>query len=194
MALKEILDKIQGKLPTDIGEEIISLLADAKREATTVLSDLSSANNESKTRKEKIRELESELETKKSEINALSSNDNKAELDRLKSIEAEYEAHKTELDNKTIAEWKSISEIFNIKDTDKRYPKISKIKDRFVLSDEITVEQARKNLDAYSLLTDAGAFDVESTDTGGKAPMSRTAEIPIYKNSSEATLAKLNAK
>jgi len=150
----------------------MSLLADAKREATTVLSDLSSANNESKTRKEKIRELESELETKKSEINALSSNDNKAELDRLKSIEAEYEAHKTELDNKTIAEWKSISEIFNIKDTDKRYPKISKIKDRFVLSDEITVEQARKNLDAYNLLTDAGAFEVESTtDTGGRAPI-----------------------
>lgn len=172
MALKEILDKIQGKLPTDIGEDITALLADAKREATTVLSDLSSANSESKTRKEKIRELEAEKDTLNQEISKLSTNDNKAELERLKAIETEFTAHKQELDNKTIAEWKAISEIFNIKDTDKRFPKISKIKDRFVLADELTIDQARENMKNYALLTDAGAFEVESTiDTGGRAPI-----------------------
>lgn len=171
MALKEILDKIQGKLPTDIGEEITALLADAKREATTVLSDLSSANNESKTRKEKIRELEAEKDALNQEISKLSTNDNKVEIERLKAIETEFTAHKQELDNKVIADWKAKSEIFNIKETDKRFEKISKIKDRFTLSDEITVDQARKNLDAYNLLSDAGALDVVTTGTDGKPPI-----------------------
>jgi len=194
MALKEILDKIQKGIPADADSNLRSLIADAVEEASHVIESNGAKNRESERLRKQNEALQEAIEAKENEIKALKSDDKSAEIERLKAIETEFTAHKQELDNKTIAEWKSISEIFNIKDTDKRYPKISKIKDRFVLSDEITVEQARKNLDAYNLLTDAGAFEVESIDTGGKAPMSRTAETPIYKNSSEATLAKLNAK
>lgn len=192
MALKEILDKIQGKLPADAGEEIMSLLADAKREATTILSDLSSANNESKSRKEKIRELESEKDTLTQEIAKLSSNDNKAEIERLKAIEAEYSAHKADLDNQLIADWKKKAEIFNIPSTDKRHSKIESLKPDFVLSDDITVEQARSNLDKFNLLSKANAFDVVTPGTDGKPPIGNTNQPPT--NAGEAYVQQLNTK
>ena len=68
MALKEILDKIQANLPADAGAELTSLLADAKREANTVLADLSAANNESKGRREKLTEMVSEIDALKAKL------------------------------------------------------------------------------------------------------------------------------
>lgn len=194
MALKEILDKIQKGLHADADSNLRSMIADAIEEASTVIESNGAKNRESERLRKQNEALQEAIEAKENEIKALKSDDKSAEIERLKAIETEFTAHKQELDNKVIADWKAKSEIFNIKETDKRFEKISKIKDRFTLSDEITVDQARKNLDAYNLLSDAGAFDVVTTGTDGKPPITPAGDKPVYKNSAEATLAKLKSQ
>jgi len=51
-----------NSLPADAGNDILSLLADAKREANIVLADLSAANNESKERRLKLAEMSSQID------------------------------------------------------------------------------------------------------------------------------------
>ena len=69
-----------------------SLLSQAIREESSILGDLSAANHESKTRKEKIRELQAQADssgdTKAEFETKLGEKD--AEIDRLKKIEVDF--------------------------------------------------------------------------------------------------------
>jgi tRNA nucleotidyltransferase/poly(A) polymerase len=174
MALKEILDKIQSKLPADAGDEITSLIADAKREATTVLSDLASANSESKSRREKLSELQAKYDDLESEKAKLTSPEQKAELERLRKIATDHETLIRTQQEQVINTWNEKAKMFNLPDTDKRKPKVEQIKTRFVFPEgdqKLTHEQAQKNLELYEAIALTGIFDgATPVDTGGGNP------------------------
>lgn len=162
MALKEILDKIQANLPADAGNELTSLLADAKREANTVLADLSAVNNESKGRREKLTEMGSEIDTLKAQLaDATKPN---PEIDSLRDKAKKFDEMMQKQETETVAQWKErhaeLQKIIST-DTDKRKDKVSKLMADFIMpaeGEEYTAEMAAANLKLYSVLEKAGAF------------------------------------
>jgi chromosome segregation ATPase len=162
MALKEILDKITNSLPADAGNDILSLLADAKREANTVLADLSAANNESKERRLKLAEMSSQIDA----LNAKLADATKAdpELDSIKEKAAKYDellqSKKTETLNLWKAKHQELQKIL-ASDTDKRKDKIAALMPDFSIpaeGEELDADTAAQNLKLYSVLEKAGVF------------------------------------
>jgi chromosome segregation ATPase len=169
MALKEILDKITNSLPADAGNDILSLLADAKREANTVLADLSAANNESKERRLKIAEMSSQIDA----LNAKLADATKAdpELDSIKEKAAKYDellqSKKTETLNLWKAKHQELQKIL-ASDTDKRKDKIAALMPDFSIpaeGEELDADTAAQNLKLYSVLEKAGVFADDPADT-----------------------------
>jgi len=169
MAIKDILKQIADKMGSD-NPEVNSLLAAANREADNIIDDLRNANSESKTRKEKIRELQSELENKAD----FSETEKKlkAEIERLKTVETEYNTVKTAEQQKIVNTWKEKSKVFDVEKTAKNFDKISKLKTQFSFPDgEIDFDTAKSNLEKFSLLEVAEAFSVADGKTpNDKAP------------------------
>lgn len=162
MAIKEILDKIAGKLPDDAGNELMSLIADAKREANTILADLSAANNESKERRLKLSEMNSENEALKAKLaDATKAN---PEIDSLKEKAAKYDELIKSKEAETLKQWQDkYAEIQKIasNDADKRKDKIKALLADFQIPAEgetLTAEAAAANLKLYSIAEKAGAF------------------------------------
>lgn len=162
MALKEILDKIQANLPADAGAELTSLLADAKREANTVLADLSAVNNESKGRREKLTEMVSEIDALKAKLADATKAD--PELDSIKEKAAKYDellqSKKTETLNLWKAKHEELQKILS-SDTDKRKDKVAALMPDFSIpadGEELDADTAAQNLKLYSVLEKAGAF------------------------------------
>lgn len=162
MALKEILDKIMNSLPADAGNDILSLLADAKREANIVLADLSAANNESKERRLKLAEMSSQIDA----LNAKLADATKAdpELDSIKEKAAKYDellqSKKTETLNLWKAKHQELQKILS-SDTDKRKDKIAALMPDFSIpaeGEELDADTAAQNLKLYSVLEKAGVF------------------------------------
>jgi len=176
MALKELLDKIASKLPADADSELTSALADAKREAQTVLSDLSSANAEAKKYRESLRAKEAELETAKAEVEKHQSPEAKKELERLKAIEKQFQDAQAAADAKLKADWETKSKNILVDKTSKLYEKAEKVKGKFTFApegQELTIDQIKQNLSAYELLETTGYFTTETKDAGGKAPINK---------------------
>ena len=155
MALKEILDKITNSLPADAGNDILSLLADAKREANTVLADLSAANNESKERRLKLGEMSSQIDALNAKL---------AEFDSIKEKAAKYDellqSKKTETLNLWKAKHQELQKILS-SDTDKRKDKIAALMPDFSIpaeGEELDADTAAQNLKLYSVLEKAGVF------------------------------------
>ena len=175
MALKEILDKIQAQLPADAGTDIIALIADAKREASTVLADLSSANSESKSRREKLSEKDAKIAELEQQIAQATSPEAKAEIERLKKIEAKHLETIAAADAQLKTKWAEIAKVLTVDKTDKRHEKVSKIKDRFKLpqneTDELTIDEIKANLERYDLLESTGYFTAETKPVGGNPPI-----------------------
>lgn len=180
MAIKDILKQIASKLPEDSGE-VKALVADAIREADDILDTLSSANKESAGRKQKIRELESERDTLKDSLEKALGNDQKAEIERLKKIEAQYQAIQTETETKIKTQWAEKAKVFSGDKTSKLFEKAEKVKSRFILpteGSELTIDQIKKNLEAFTLLEETGYFTAETKETGGGAPNYTDPSIP----------------
>ena len=179
MAIKEILDKIQATLPADAGAELSALLADARREANTILADISAANAESKERRIKLNEANAELDAVKAQLaDATKPN---AELDSLKKKASEYDSMIEKRNAEALARWqekqKSLLDI-TASDTDKRKDKIAALMADFTIPAEgetLTPDVAEANLRTYSLLEKAGAFETPQ-DTG--TPFQRKSGTP----------------
>lgn len=169
MAIKEILQAIAAKLPEEMASEKAQI-AGAIREVDSIYDDLKSANAESKSRKEKIRELQSELESKADFSDT--EKKLKAEIERLKGVEAEYQTVKTAEQQKIVNTWKEKSKVFEVEKTAKNFDKISKLKTQFSFPDgEIDFDTAKSNLEKFSLLEVAEAFSVADGKTpNDKAP------------------------
>ena len=163
MAIKEILDRIKTKLPADAGEEINALLADARREADTILDDLKSANSESKSRKDKLRELQSEIETLKTEADTLKSKQNTDEFKALQKKASDYDALIEKQNTELVKTWQEKQKLFEVKETDPRKAKIDAIRGdfQFLEGEQLTPDIARANLDRLSLVEKTGVFEVQ---------------------------------
>jgi len=186
MAIKELLQAIAAKLPEEMAAEKAQI-AGAIREVDSIYDDLKSANAESKSRKEKIRELQSELENKAD----FSETEKKlkAEIERLKTVETEYNTVKTAEQQKIVNTWKEKSKVFEVEKTAKNFDKISKLKEKFAFPEgDIDFETASKNLEKYELLESAGAFEVADTKTPNWTPPKQNNGSDIPESSGQALL------
>ena len=181
MAIKETLQAIASKL-TEEQSELKAQIAGAIREVDTVLDDLKAANSESRSRKEKIREMQAEIDSTKADLEKASGNDYKAEIERLKKIEAQYQAIQTETETKIKNQWAEKAKIFAGDKSSKLFEKAEKVKSRFILpteGSELTIDQINKNLEAFSLLEETGYFTAETTNTGGGAVITTDPNTPL---------------
>lgn len=198
MALKEILDKIMAKLPADAGDEINALLADAKREAATVLADLSSANAESKSRREKLEALKSEIEAVKAELEAEKVKANDPELDKLRKKASDYDTLQSERNAKIVKEWQekfTALDAISKSPTDKRKDKVKDLLADFQIpaeGQEITPEIADANLKLYRVAEKAGGLaEPSEPGTGFQRKSGTDIEKPTFKTSGAAIAASL---
>ena len=172
MGLKETLEKLRKELPEDSGEAK-TLIADAIREAGALSDDFKSVTKESIDRKEKIRDLSAQVETLNEKVN--SANDPKAqELVNKWKADSEHLAQlQAESDNKVISQWAEKAKLFAITKDDKRFETVDKIRSKFVFAEEgktLSVEDAKRNLDAYELLELSGALGIPQDKTPGNPP------------------------
>lgn len=197
MAITDLLNKLANLLPDDSGEAK-ALLADAKREAQTIIDDLKSANGESKARKEQIRELKAELESKEDFTHTESKL--KAEIDALRKVKAEYDAFRQAEDEKIVNMWLEKAKVFDVDKTDKRFDKLQSLRPKFAFAEggnQVTVEQAKANLASLELLELSGALvipDTSTPNTQPPAPGKPGDAQPQYQSSGAAIAAQLYGK
>ena len=194
MAILDTLRKIADLLPEDSGEAK-ALLADARREAKTIVDELHDANAESKSRKETIRQLKSELESKEDFTQTESKL--KAEIEQLKKVKAEYDAFKKAEDEKIVNMWLEKAKVFDVPETDKRHATIQSLRPKFHFAEgdnQVTVEQAKANLASLELLELSGALvipDTSTPNTQPPAPGKPGEAQPQYTSSGAAIAAQL---
>ena len=194
MAILDTLRKIAELLPEDSGEAK-ALLADARREAKTIVDELHDANAESKSRKETIRQLKSELESKEDFTQTKSKL--KAEIEQLKKVKAEFDALREAEDKKIVNTWMEKAKVFEIPDTDKRHATIQSLRPKFHFAEgdnQVSVEQAKANLEKLELLELSGALvipDTSTPNTQPPAPGKPGEAQPQYQSSGAAIAAQL---
>ena len=194
MAITDLLNKLANLLPEDSGEAK-ALLADAKREAQTIIDDLKSANGESRARKEQIRELKAELESKEDFTHTESKL--KAEIDALRKVKAEYDAFRQAEDEKIVNMWLEKAKVFDVDKTDKRFDKLQSLRPKFAFAEggnQVSVEQAKANLASLELLELSGALvipDTSTPNTQPPAPGKPGEAQPQYQSSGAAIAAQL---
>jgi len=194
MAILDTLRKIADLLPEDSGEAK-ALLADARREAKTIVDELHDANAESKSRKETIRQLKSDLESK--EDFAHTESKLKAEIESLRKVKAEYDAFKKAEDEKIVNMWLEKAKVFDVDKTDKRFDKLQSLRPKFHFAEgdnQVTVEQAKGNLEKLELLELSGALvipDTSTPNTQPPAPGKPGEAQPQYTSSGAAIAAQL---
>ena len=160
--LVTILEKIKSTLPAEAGEAIAQI-AEAIREAQNLQADLSSANAESKSRKEKLRELANEKDTLQEQIDKLSASD--GEIKRLRSIEQEHKRLITEQETQIRSQWIETSKLLQCKKGDPLFDKAQKVKGLFIIKenpDEYTPEEIKANLEAWKPLELAEYFKADA--------------------------------
>lgn len=194
MAITDLLNKLANLLPEDSGEAK-ALLADAKREAQTIIDDLKSANGESKARKELIRELKAELESKEDFTHTESKL--KAEIESLRKVKAEYDAFRKAEDEKIVNMWLEKAKVFDVPETDKRHATIQSLRPKFHFAEgdnQVSVEQAKANLEKLELLETTGVFEIpkdHTPNTQPPAPGKPGEAQPQYTSSGAAIAAQL---
>lgn len=198
MAIKTILDKIKGHLGADASAELNSLIADAIREAEDMTDSLASVNKESKTRKEKIREMETQLESLNEKLANADPSKHQAEIDRLKQIEGKYNEFLTSQESELRNKWQEYAKVFSVDKTDKRYEIVTSVKDQFKFADadaELPIEAVKANIANYELLQKAKAFDAPAPGLPHPTPKPiDSTDPPTYANSGQAIAARFNKK
>lgn len=176
--LTEILSKLAGMLPEESGEAK-ALLAEARREASSLYDDLKSANAESASRKTKLRELQAELDSKQDFTET--ERKLKAEIEDLRKVKAEFDGYKAAEDAKVIQAWTEKAAAFNTKPEDKLHDKYQAIKPDFhwaAEGKELSAAEAKDNLTKFGLLEKAGAFALPETKTPNTTPPNPNVQRP----------------
>ena len=196
MAIKQILDKIKGTLGADASAELSSLIADAIREADDMTDSLASVNKESKSRKEKIREMEAQLESLNEKLANNDPSKHQAEIDRLKQIEGKYNEVLTSQESELRQKWQEYAKVFSVDKTDKRYEIVTSVKDQFKFADadaELPIEHVKANLASYELLQKAKAFDAPAPGSPQPAPKPLDGQdVSKFQSGGQALAAKLS--
>jgi len=160
MSIKEIVAQVRAKLGSEELEKVSDLLSSITRKETELMEDLSSANHESKNRKDKIRELTREIDNK---VDSKEDFDEKlakkdAEIDRLKLVEKDYKTHKESENKKELAKWEEHKKVLSIDDADPEFDKVQKVIHKFNMEDEITPEQVKANNNLFETYEEVDYF------------------------------------
>lgn len=172
MAIKELINQVIGQLTGDGADAQKDVLRKAISEAETMQEQLIQANGEAKTRKEKVREAEAKISELNDQIEKL--NNITPELEQYKKKAAELDNYKQQQYEQRLTQWTEKAKVFDVKETDKAFEKMSKAKAKFTFPADdktpLTDEQIDANLKAYDLLDMAGFFTVTDDDKGGGFP------------------------
>jgi len=163
--IKDIVAQVRAKLSDEEQSKVSDLLSQITREESNILGDLSNANHESKTRKDKIRELQSKLED-----DSDSKDDYEGKLGKLKDQIEELKGFKTQLDDFKSNELKESTNAFNkiitsltVEETDPKYETYQKVLGKLVLAEddkELTAEQIKANLTIYEYAKEFGGLEI----------------------------------
>jgi len=167
MSIKEAVARIREKLGSEVSEEINSILAGMVRTEEDLIADRTDANGQAKERKLKLREMETTIDTMKAENTELKTKiegfeKEKTELGEYKTKWVSQEQQRNEA-NKT--EWDGIKKRFDVKETDKGFDQINKIKKYYTFADNLTSEQISRNLEIAKQHEELGLFSVDPTAT-----------------------------
>ena len=181
--IKDIVAQVRAKLSDEEQSKVSDLLSQITREESNILGDLSNANHESKTRKDKIRELQSKLED-----DSDSKDDYEGKLGKLKTEIEELKGFKTQLDDFKSNELKESTNAFNkiitsltVEETDPKYETYQKVLGKLVLAEddkELTAEQIKANLTIYEYAKEFGGLEItEENFEDGKNQKGGRAEV-----------------
>jgi len=167
--IKDVIAQIRAKLSDEELSKVSGLLSQVEREGDDLGSDLSAANHESKTRKEKIRELQSQIDG-----SGDLSEKHKTEVDKLKAEIKEYRGYKTELETFKAKELESFGKQFDdivkqltVEETDPKFKQYKTVLNKFKLAEEgktLTADEIKSNLDIYNLAKEFGGLDFEDNN------------------------------
>lgn len=163
MKIKELIDRVRSKLSSEELEQVNSLLSEIARAEAEILADRSAANEESKNRKNKIRELETTIEEINGKLEAANNTiaDNETKTKELEEYKTKWESAKIEREKNNLEKWNKLKTRFDVKETDSNYDKVQKLKSYYVFDEEITPEQIQKNLELMKRDEDLGLFSTD---------------------------------
>jgi len=169
MAIKEIVAQIRAKLSDEEASKVSDLLSSITREATDIQEDLNSANHESKTRKEKIRELQKEIDNKtdsKEDFEAKLAKKDK-EIEELTELKGKYEAFKAKELEDTTKKFNAVIKGLTVEETDPKFETYKKVLNKLTLAEKdekLTMEQIKANLTIYEYAKEFGALKIDEED------------------------------
>jgi len=173
--IKDVIAQIRAKLSDEELSKVSGLLSQVEREGDDLGSDLSAANHESKTRKEKIRELQSQIDG-----SGDLSEKHKAEVEKLKAEVKELKGYKTEIETFKAKELETFTTQFDgivkqltVEETDPKFKKYKLIKDKFKLAEEgktLTADEIKANLEIYNLAKEFGGLEDDGSFEDGANP------------------------
>lgn len=190
MALKDILNKIAAQVSGDNADAIKTLANEAISEANTMQRALSDANEESRERKEKLKQAQSDLETKQAEIETLKKAN--PDVEALKAKAAKYDEVVKAAETEKRTAWQKKAEIFAIKDTEKLHGKVQAIKDKFRHAPEgkeLSIEDIEYNMSIYDALDSAKYFEADSNANTGLPRSDNGNPAQGFQNSGDAVMA-----
>lgn len=179
--IKAILERIKSKVSSEELAKIESDISEGISEDEKLYTQLADLRRESAERRERIQELETEtakqraknteLQTQVDKLSTITTTpEYKAVLEKAAKYDEVIEKQNAELKTK----WAEKAKLLAVDSSSKLFAKVEKVKGKFILpaeGQELTLDQIRKNMETWDILETAGHFTVETTDTGGKAPV-----------------------
>ena len=174
-ALKTALDN-SGRLPEGRATEIIT-------QRDNLIADLLEKNAE-------IEQLKSKIETNQTKFTE--------EINGLTEYKTKWEGEETKRTAKIKTDWENKKKIFAIDSTDKRFEKVSEIKDSFVFAaegEELTLEQMKSNLEKMVFLEKAKVFGTsEEAPNYDRGKVKKSDSHPEKKSNSERWIESMKPK
>lgn len=169
MAIKEIVAQVRAKLSPEELDKVSELLSSITREEVDLREDLTSANQESKSRKEKIRELQKQIDdkgdSKEDYDTKIAKKD--AEIKELNELKVKYEKFQADELKNTTDKFDKIVKGLTVKETDPEYETYQKVLGKLTLADKdtpLTSEQIKANLTIYEYAKEFGALKIDESD------------------------------
>ena len=138
-------------------------------------------------------EKESNIETLKAEKEKLAT-----EKNSLTEYKTKWEGEETKRTAKIKTDWENKKKIFAIDSTDKRFEKVSEIKDSFVFAaegEELTPEQMKSNLEKMVFLEKAKVFGTsEEAPNYDRGKVKESDSHPEKKSNSERWIESMKSK
>ncbi len=183
MTLKEILDKVHRLLGDDASTDVKDAMAKAMAQASVMESSLAALNEENKKRRHTNNDLSEKLRDETEKREKLEQAANSDEVATWKSKAESYDKLIDEKNKSILTKWgEAHTKLKSIQETDKRYDTIKKVSDRLkVAADgaEMSVEDAKYNLELYEVLEVTGVLDEPEASSSGQQKSAPGGDTPM---------------